>query len=268
VLVGPGSPLELPAGRPTEPDTSELPLDGWDVLRRTRAATRPSGLEWAAWLTEGWVELRGPEAGIRAGIAAVEGRRVVVIATDRHLIADAAARPGPAAFRLAQRAIRLADQLGLPVLTLIDTPGAEPGPAAEADGIAGEIARTLLAMAEARVPTVALGVGEGGSGGAMALAHSDRFLMLSGAVFSVIGPEAGAAIIYRDADRAPELARNFRMTAADLLELGVIDEVIEETAPGGVARVRTAVGLALAAAEVGERDRRPNRLTHAHLTGM
>jgi acetyl-CoA carboxylase carboxyl transferase subunit beta len=257
--------LELPANRPTGPDASAIPTDGWEVLTRTRGANRPSGLEWAAWLTDGWVELRGPDAGIRAGLATIDGRRVVVIATDRHLIGDAAARPGPDAFRLAQRAVALADQLGLPVLSLVDTPGAEPGPSAEADGIAGEIARTLLAMAGAKGPTVALCVGEGGSGGAMALAHADRFLLLSGAVFSVIGPEAGAAIIYRDAARAPELARNFRMTAPELLALKVVDEVVDETGPDAIARVRAAVARALATATVGQRDERPDRLTHANL---
>jgi acetyl-CoA carboxylase carboxyl transferase subunit beta len=187
----------------------------------------------------------------------------VVIAMDRHAFGDAAAKPGPDAFRLAQRAIRLADRLGLPVLTLIDTPGADPSPGSEAGGLAGEIARTLLAMAELRGPSVALCVGEGGSGGAMALAHADRLLTLDGAVFSVIGPEAGAAVLYRDRARAAELTRSFRLTSGDLLRLGIVDAVVPET----VTAVRQAVIRTLGQARHGDRLRRPGHATAAVLRG-
>ena len=213
-----GRPLALPPGRPGGRGGPDEPggdqAGAYPLLLRARSAARPSGLEWAAWLTDDWVELRGADPSIRAALATIAGQRCAVIAMDRHAFGDATAKPGPDAYRLAQRAIRLADRLGLPVLTLIDTPGADPGPAAEASGLAGEIARTLLAMAELRGPSVALCVGEGGSGGAMALGHADRLLLLDGAVFSVIGPEAGAAIIYRDRARAPELTSALRMSAA------------------------------------------------------
>jgi acetyl-CoA carboxylase alpha subunit len=260
-------PLRLPAGRPTAPDTSDLPSEPWSVLVRARGRSRPSGLEWAAWLCESWVDLHGRDPAIRAGLATVGGQRVVVVAMDRHAWAGGGTRPGPAGYRLAQRAVRLADRLALPVLTLIDTPGAEPGPAAESDGVAAEIAGTLLAMAACRTPTVALCVGEGGSGGAMALAHVDRLLVLAGGVFSVIGPEAGSMILYRDAGHARELAGSLRITAIDLHGLGLVDDVVAESGPAVVADVRAAVLSALDAAVVGDRDRRTAAATSRALLG-
>src|SRR6185437_7148949 len=126
-------------------------------------------------------------------------------------------RPGPDDYRLAQRAIRLASQLRLPLLTLVDTPGADPGPRAEAGGIAGEIARTLCLMTEFPGVSVSVCVGEGGSGGAIALGHADRVFLLSGSVFSVIGPEAAAVILERDAGHAPQLADALGLTGTSLL---------------------------------------------------
>jgi acyl-CoA carboxylase subunit beta len=276
VGVAAGRPLALPPGRPGGPGAGGGPgkrggpgewsgrddpgrdqTGAYPLLLRARSADRPSGLEWAAWLTSDWVELRGADPSIRAALATVAGQRCAVIAMDRHAFGDATAKPGPDAYRLAQRAIRLADRLGLPVLALIDTPGADPSPASEASGLAGEIARTLLAMAELRGPSVALCVGEGGSGGAMALGHADRLLLLDGAVFSVIGPEAGAAIIYRDRVRAPELTSALRMTAPDLLRLGVIDAIVPET----VTAVREAIASAFAYAQPGDRLGRAHQAT-------
>jgi acetyl-CoA carboxylase carboxyl transferase subunit beta len=255
-------PLAVPAGRPSQP-TGAVVVGGdvYQGLLEARAPGRPSGLEWASWLTDEWVELRGSDPSIRAALASITGQQVVVIAMDRHAFGDAAAKPGPHAFRLAQRAARLAGRLGRPVLTLIDTPGADPSPRSEAGGLAGEIARTLLCMAELPGPSVALCVGEGGSGGAMALGHADRFLMLDGAVFSVIGPEAGAAILYRDRDRAAGLSRDLRITSADLLGLGVIDALVPETLSG----TRQAVAEALAQARPGDRLARASSATAAAL---
>lgn len=257
----PAPPLALPAGRPDRLPSGPPPAREWDLLARARAPDRPSGLEWAAWLTDSWVELHGRDPAIRAGLATVGGGRVVVVAMDRHVRGDAAARPGPDAYRLAQRAIRLADRLGLPVLTLIDTPGADPAPDAERHGVAAELAGTLLALAELRTPSVALCVGEGASGGAMALGHADRLLVLAGAVFSVIGPAAGAAILYRDPTRAPELARDLQLTAPSLLRLAVVDEIVPERVPA----VAAAVAAALATAEVGARLTRPDQATQRAL---
>ncbi|MFD4562259.1 acetyl-CoA carboxyl transferase, partial [Streptomyces sp. NPDC058469] len=135
--------------------------------------------------------------------------------------------------------------------------GADPSPESEAAGVAGEIARTFLAMAQLASVSVCLCVGEGGSGGAMALAHTDRFLLLQGSVFSVIGPEAGAAILYRDAGRAPELTRALKMTSVELLHRGVVDRVV----PENVDAVRGALLDALASATPGERDSRADKAT-------
>jgi acetyl-CoA carboxylase carboxyl transferase subunit beta len=264
VGLSPGEPLEVPSGRPDRATARPAhPADPYATLLAARDGERPSGLEWAAWLTDSWVELRGRDPSVRAALARIGGQRSVVIAMDRHAFGDGAAKQGPDAFRLAQRAIRLADRLGLPVLTLIDTPGADPSPGSEAGGVAGEIARTLLALAELRGPSVALCVGEGGSGGAMALAHADRLLILDGAVFSVIGPEAGAAVLYRDRTRAAELTRSFRLTSGELARLGIVDAVVPET----VAAVRQAVARALGEACPGDRLRRPDHATAATLRG-
>ncbi|MDX6742164.1 carboxyl transferase domain-containing protein [Actinocorallia sp. A-T 12471] len=255
-------PLVPPAGRPSGPDGTALPSDPYQHLLRARGARRPSGLEWAAWLTDSWVEIGGPDPAVRAGLASVGGRPAVVVAMDRFAGRTRAGAPGPGAFRLAQRAVRLADRLALPVLTLVDTPGADPCPDSEAGGVAAEIARTLLALSELAPPSVCLVVGEGGSGGAIALAHTDRLLVLEGAVFSVIGPEAGAAVLYRDSGRAPELTRALCMTPQDLLRFGVADAVL----PEDVAAVRAAVTDALDHARPGSRHGRPDAATAAAVT--
>lgn len=264
VLLGPGR--RLPSAVRVPP-ADPVPSDAWDAVLQARRISRPSGWDWAAWICDGWVDLHGTDPSVRAGLASIGGLRAVVVAMDRHAYGDAAARQRPAGYRLAQRALGLAARLGLPVLTLIDTPGADPGPQAEAEGVAGEIARTLLAMSDLPVPSVALCVGEGGSGGAMALAHADRLLMLSGAVFSVIAPEAGAAILYRDAAHAPALARSLRLTAGGLYALGAIDGLIEEAAPELARRVRGTIMEALIQARPGEREARLTDLADRSLDG-
>jgi acetyl-CoA carboxylase carboxyl transferase subunit beta len=153
--------------------------------------------------------------------------------------------------------LRLAGRLGLPVVTLVDTPGADPSPASEADGLAGEIARTLQAMAECPTPVVSVCVGEGGSGGALALSYADRLLVSEHAIFSVIDPEGAAAILERDPARAPEVAASLGLTSADLVRLGVVDAVVEE----GQGALDAAVMRALDDATVGERARRFDRMT-------
>lgn len=237
-------------------ETHTQPADGtaWDEVVRARAAGRPSGWDWAALLCESWVDLHGVDPVLRAGLASVDGQRTVVVASDRHAVDG---RPTPAGYRLARRAVELATRLGLPILTLIDTPGADPGPESEAAGIAGEIARTMATLDGAGARTVGVCVGEGGSGGALALGHTDRLLMLEHAVFSVIAPEGAAAILERDASKAPEVAQKLKLTAADLLALGIVDEVVPETAD----TVRVAVRRAFAEAQPGDRLRRVDAAT-------
>ncbi|MEQ6900369.1 carboxyl transferase domain-containing protein [Nocardioides sp. YIM 152588] len=252
----PAPRLATRAARPAGRVSAAFTDDAYARLLETRSSDRPSGLEWAAWITDSWVELNGSDAGIRAGIATIEERRAVVVAMDRHALGGTHL-PGPGAFELAVRAIDLAGQLGLPVLTIIDTPGADPSPTAEAAGVAGAIARTLLALAELRTPSVGLVVGEGGSGGAMALAHTDRLLALDRSTFAVIGPEAGAAILYRDAGRAPELARSFALRAEDLADRGIVDVLL----PEDVDQVRKVVAAELAGTRAPQKDDRWDRVT-------
>jgi acetyl-CoA carboxylase carboxyl transferase subunit beta len=167
-------------------------------------------------------------------------------------------RPRPAGYRLAQRAIGLAGRLSLPLLTFVDTPGADPSAESEADGVAGEIARTFAAMAELPTTSVSVCVGEGGSGGALALAHADRLLIQEHSVFSVIAPEGAAAILERDPAKAPELASRLKLTSADLLQLGIVDSVVAEPDPAGM---RLAVVAAMNEGAPGDRNARVDRAT-------
>lgn len=246
-------PLPMPPPTPV-PDPSGPRADAWTTVLASRSSRRQTGIHWAARLCSAWTELRGTDPVVRAGLATLAGvaggpRRAVVIAMDR-FARDG--RPRPEGYRLAQRAIALAGRLGLPLLTLIDTPGAHPGPESEAGGIAAEIARTFAAMAALATPSVGVCVGEGGSGGALALGATDRLLIQERAVFSVIAPEGAAAILERDPSRAPELAGRLGLTAAELAALGVVDQVVPETEAAFLA----AVGAAVSHAVAGERGRR------------
>ncbi|HVF73486.1 MAG TPA: carboxyl transferase domain-containing protein [Acidimicrobiales bacterium] len=244
----PLSPRFEPAPGAVEPSSA------WDEVGRSRAPGRPSGFDWAALLTDSWIDLHGTDPTVRAGLARLDGDRVVVVALDRYA---ADGRPTPAGFRLAQRAGALAGRLGLPLLSLIDTPGAAPGAESEADGIAGEIARTMVAFDACPTTTVAVCVGEGGSGGALAVGHADRLLVLEHGIFSVIAPEGAAAILERDATKAPTVAEHLRLASRDLLDLGIVDEVVPET----VDQVRAAVRRAVGEARPGDRHRRLDAAT-------
>jgi len=227
--------------------------NAWQAVLSARARGRPSGIDHAAHLCQSWIELRGGDPTLRAGLARIRRRRVVVIASNRH----AGGSTGPAAFQLARRAIALADRLGLPLVTLVDTPGADVSTEAESAGVSLEIARTFAAMSELRTPSVSVCVGEGGSGGALALAFADRFLMCRGAVFSVLSPEGVAAVLARDVSAAPRLASQLKLTAQDVAGLGLADGIVDD-APEAVA---TAVEGALGAARAGDRARRFDRAT-------
>lgn len=238
---------------PERPDAVDFasPEDegAWAEVLRARHPDRPTGTDVAAALCRSWVELAGSDPTVRAGLAHLAGRRVVMMASDRRA---GDGRPTPAAFRLAQRAVGLAGRLGLPVVSFVDTPGADPSPASENDGLAAEIAATFAAMAALPTPSVAVCVGEGGSGGALALAWADRLLVQEHAVFSVIGPEGAAAILERDASAAPRMASLLGLTSGELRRLGVIDEVVGDS----VAAVGHAVAAALDTARPGQRERR------------
>ncbi len=231
-------PTPIRSGNP--PAASAGPTSAaWFEVQAARAMGRPTGIHVAAAASTSWTELgAGTDPALRTALATVGVHRVVAVAFDRYA---GGGRPGPDGFRLAQRGIALAGRLGLPVITFVDTPGADPSSASENGGIAGEIARTFAAMAEAPGPTVAVCVGEGGSGGALALAAADRFLMQEHAIFSVIGPEGAAAILDHDANNAAAVAPHLRLTSADLLDLGVVDAVVPDSVEATVAAVHHAL---------------------------
>lgn len=260
----------LPSGEADE-------RSAWDIVAAARAAIRPSTRDYLARISPGHVELQGDREGgndpaIVTSLGKIGGVPVAFVGFDRFAespIAGAAGRPMPAGFRKARRMFDLAERWSLPVVTFVDTPGAYPGIESEASGLAGEIARTLERMSTLETPTVAVVVGEGGSGGALALALADRVLMQSGAFFSVISPEGAATILYRDAERAPELAERLRITAPELARFGIVDQIVPEPAGGAAADVGMAavyVELALLGELEGLRKRRLGRLMKARRT--
>ncbi|WP_433270428.1 acetyl-CoA carboxylase carboxyltransferase subunit alpha [Micromonospora vinacea] len=225
------------AGAPGAGDTLAV-RDAWDTVRMARHPGRPTTLDYLDSVFDGFVELHGDRLGadcpaIVGGVARLAGRHVMVIGHQKgHTTAELVARnfgmASPAGHRKALRLMRLAARLGLPVVTLVDTPGADPGVSAEEQGQAAAIAENILTLTVLPTPVLAVITGEGGSGGALALAVADRVLMLENAVYSVISPEGCAAILWPDRSAAPQAARALRLTAPDLRRLGVVDEVVSE----------------------------------------
>lgn len=253
-------PVEPPPLRAAVADPSSLPVgSAWREVVTARQLDRPSGIDVATHLCTSWVDLAHPDPTVRTALARVEDRSVVVVASDRHA---GSGRPTPAGFRQAQRAIALAGRLGRPLVSLVDTPGAEVGSASENGGIAAAIAETFAAMDGVDVPTLGICVGEGGSGGALALAWTDTLLIQTHAVFSVIGPEGAAVILERDATRAPDVAGELGLTSARLLDLGIVDGVIPDDLDESV----SAISRALDEVSVRRRRRRPDLASAAALS--
>jgi acetyl-CoA carboxylase carboxyl transferase subunit alpha len=239
-------------------------LTAWQRTQLARHPRRPHARDFYKLLFEDFVELHGDrvygdDPAVVGGLARFEGRSVVVIGHQkgretREKIARNFGMPHPEGYRKALRLMQLAEKFRKPVLTLIDTPGAYPGIGAEERGQAEAIARNLLTMAGLRTPVIAVVTGEGGSGGALAIGVANRVLMLEYAVYSVISPEGCAAILWNDAAKAAEAAELMRITAPDLLRLGVIDGIVPEPSGGAhrdwditVARLRDALRAELAA---------------------
>jgi acetyl-CoA carboxylase carboxyl transferase subunit alpha len=233
-------------------------LTPWQKVQLARHPDRPHGSDYIKELTTEFTPLAGDRSfgedrAILGGIGRFRGRSVVVLAHEKGADTETRLKHNfgmakPEGYRKARRLMALADRFGLPLLTFIDTPGAYPGIDAEARGQAEAIARTIEACLELTVPMIATVIGEGGSGGAVALAAGNKVLMLEHAVYSVISPEACASIIWRTAENAQDAAEALKLTAQDLLKLGVIDAVIAEPL-GGAHRERmpaiTAVGDAI-----------------------
>src|SRR5437762_2655553 len=214
----------------------------WRRVQLARHPQRPRTLDFVSQIFDDFVELHGDRSfrddpAIVGGPGRLNGRAVVVIGhqkgsdTESNIFRNFGSAH-PEGFRKAQRLMRLADKLGLPLITFLDTAGAFPGPAAEERGQAEAIASSIKLMTGIQVPTVVVIVGEGGSGGALAIGVGDRVLALENAVYSVISPEGCAAILWRAPEAAPMAAAAMRMTAADQLELGVIDGIVDEPGDG------------------------------------
>jgi acetyl-CoA carboxylase carboxyl transferase subunit alpha len=225
---------------------TELELYGnltpWQRTQVARHLQRPSFLDYIAAFCQEFIELHGDRAfaddrAIVGGFARFSGRSVLVLGhqkgkTLKERMQRNFGMPNPEGYRKALRLMKLAEKFRRPILTFIDTPGAYPGIGAEERGQAEAIARNLREMSQLEVPIVSVVIGEGGSGGALALGVADQVLMLEHGIYSVISPEGCAAILWDDPAKAPDAAASLKMTASDLLELGVIDEVIPEPVGG------------------------------------
>ena len=238
-------------------------LSPWQKAQVARHPERPHFKDYVAGLTEEFIPLAGDRAfgddkAMMAGLATIDGRRVMLIGQEKG--DDTATRlkhnfgmAKPEGYRKAIRLMQLADRFGLPVVSLVDTPGAFPGVEAEERGQAEAIAQSTAECLELKVPLIAIVVGEGGSGGAIAIAAANRVLMFEHAVYSVISPEGCASILWRTADKAADAAEAMRITAQDLQALGVVDRIVAEPL-GGAHRQPAAAIDNLKAAIVEELD--------------
>ena len=221
-------------------DTSDEEI--WQRVELARHQERPYTLDYVERILEDFFELHGDRGrmddhALVTGIGKLEGRTIALIGHQkgRDLKERTSRNFGmayPEGYRKAMRVMELADRHGFPLLTLVDTPGAYPGIAAEQHGQGGAIARSQAVMARLDIPTVAVVIGEGGSGGAVAIAVADRVLMQENAIYSVISPEGCAAILWRDASQAKKAASAFRLDAAHCLDLGVIEGIVPEPEGG------------------------------------
>ena len=217
-------------------------LTPWQKVQVARHPERPHCLDYIAGLITEFVPLAGDrafaeDAAIVGGIGRFRGRSVLVIGTEKGADTESRIKRNfgmarPEGYRKARRLMRLAERFGLPVLTFVDTAGAYPGLDAEARGQAEAIARAIETCLDIKVPLISAIIGEGGSGGAIALAAGNRVLMLEHAIYSVISPEGCASILWRSGEQAQEAAEALRLTAQDLQRLGVVDRIVPEPLGG------------------------------------
>lgn len=223
----------------------EQPRTRFERVLLARHVERPYTLDYVAALCTDFVELHGDrkyrdDPAIVGGWATLDDHRIMVVGHQKgrnmkeNLLRNFGS-PHPEGYRKAERLMRLAEKFRRPVVTFVDTQGAYPGIGAEERGQAEAIARNLIVMAGLKVPIISAIIGEGGSGGALGIAVADRVLMMENAIYSVISPEGCAAILWRSRDRAEDAAEALKLTAADLSELAIVDEIIPE--PGGGAHV-------------------------------
>ena len=217
-------------------------LTAWEKTQIARHPNRPSSMDYTEKFITDFTELHGDrlfgdDPSIIAGLGRLDGRQIVLIGqqkgkTIKERIHRNFGMPHPEGYRKALRLMLLAEKFGKPVVTFIDTPGAYPGVGAEERGQSEAIARNLMTMSTLKVPIVTVIIGEGGSGGALALGVSDRTLMFQHSIYSVASPEACAAILWANSAKAPEAAEALKLTATDLSNQGIVDEIIEEPLGG------------------------------------
>lgn len=217
-------------------------LTPWQRTQLARHPQRPSTLDYINELSRGFMEFHGDRSfgddrAIVGGFAKFNDRTVMIIGhqkgkTLKERMQRNFGMPNPEGYRKALRLMKMAEKFGHPIITFIDTPGAYPGIGAEERGQAEAIARNLLVMSRLKVPILSVVIGEGGSGGALALGVSDRVLMLEHSVYSVISPEGCAAILWDNPAKVPDAAMSLKITAQDLMGLGVIDEIVPEPLGG------------------------------------
>jgi len=248
---------DLPVLLPASPPSEQAIEKAWRRVQLARHPQRPRTLDLLPLIFTEFFELRGDrafgdDAAIVGGPALLDGHPVMVIGhqkgtdTESNILRNFGS-PHPEGFRKAQRLMRLADKLGMPIVTFLDTAGAFPGPAAEERGQAEAIATSVKLMTGLQVPVVVIVLGEGGSGGALAIGVGDVVLALENSVYSVISPEGCASILWRSRDEARTAAAAMRMTADDQVDLGVVDAVVAEPAEGAhTDHVATAAALKLA----------------------
>ena len=225
-------------------------LDAWQKTQVARHPDRPHAHDYIAAMVTEFTPLAGDrlyseDAAMVAGLGRIDGRAVALLGQEKGTDMDSRLKHNfgmvrPEGYRKAQRLMRLADRFGLPVVTLVDTAGAYPGIGAEERGQAEAIAKSIETCLHIQVPLISIVIGEGGSGGAIAIAAANRIYMLEHAIYSVISPEGCASILWRDGSFAKDAAKALRLTAQDLLSLNLIDGIIEEP-KGGAHRHRTAV---------------------------
>ncbi len=248
-------------------------LTGWQKTQVARHQDRPHFYDYIDVLVEGFTPLAGDrnfadDKAVVGGLGRFRGRSVMVIGTEKgrgtsDKVAHNFGMARPEGYRKAQRLMRFAERFRLPVITLVDTPAAYPGIGAEERGQAEAIARSIDTCLDIDVPLVACIVGEGGSGGAVALAVGNKVLMLEHAIYSVIPPEACSSILWRSTDKTVDAAEALKLTAQDLQKLGVVDQIISEPLGGahrGPGDMIASLGVALAAALDGLVDMSPEAL--------
>lgn len=217
-------------------------LSRWQIAQISRHPMRPYALDYIQALFTDFEELHGDRAvfddpSIVSGVARLDGRPVVVIGQQKGRDAKERIRrnfgmPRPEGYRKALRLMQMGERFNLPILTFVDTPGAFPGISAEERNQSEAIARNLFELSNLRTPVIATVIGEGGSGGALAISVCDQLMMLQYSIYSVISPEGCASILFKKAERAPEAAEAMKLTAPDLKEIGLIDEIVSEPLGG------------------------------------